>query len=379
MRRGTPVRVLVAGGGFAGVETLLALRSLAEERVRLELLCDRPQLVYRPAATAEAFGMGVVRRFPLEAIAAEAGATLRRGAVDAVASGAHRVRLASGAHLDYDVLVLALGARAQDGVPGAVTFRDERDAQRIAGILSALRSGQAGSVAFAAPSGTTWTLPLYELALLAAARAGTARISLVTPEPKPLAVFGAAGGRLSDLLADRGIRVFPGVVPEAFGGGGLRVGYEGLLRVDRAVAIPRLVGPRVSGVPRDWSRFVSTDRLGRVEGQPDVFAVGDMTSFPVKQGGLATQQADAVARTVAAAAGAPVDVTPQRPVLRGRLIGADTPVYLQALLDDDGHPSESTYMGDGATPPWWPAAKVFGRHLAPFLAGQPAGVPQSAP
>ena len=39
-------------------------------------------------------------------------------------------------------------------------------------------------------------------------------------------------------------------------------------------------------------------------GVPDVFAAGDATAEPVKQGGLATQQADAAAEAIAAEAGA---------------------------------------------------------------------------
>jgi len=37
-----PLRVVVAGGGFAAAELLLALRSLAEERVELELIAPGP-------------------------------------------------------------------------------------------------------------------------------------------------------------------------------------------------------------------------------------------------------------------------------------------------------------------------------------------------
>ena len=49
---------------------------------------------------------------------------------------------------------------------------------------------------------------------------------------------------------------------------------------------------------------------------PDIFAAGDATDQPVKQGGLATQQADAAAELIAAEAGARVTPQPFRRVLR---------------------------------------------------------------
>ena len=52
----------------------------------------------------------------------------------------------------------------------------------------------------------------------------------------------------------------------------------------------------------------------------DVFAAGDIANFPIKQGGLAAQQADAAAEAIAAEAGAQVDPQPFKPVLRGILL-----------------------------------------------------------
>ena len=59
-----------------------------------------------------------------------------------------------------------------------------------------------------------------------------------------------------------------------------------------------------------------------------VFAAGDATTFPIKQGGLAAQQADAVAEMVACAAGADIRPQPFRPILRGTLLtGAAARVF----------------------------------------------------
>jgi sulfide:quinone oxidoreductase len=86
-----------------------------------------------------------------------------------------------------------------------------------------------------------------------------------------------------------------------------------------------------------------------------------MTTFPLKQGGIATQQADAAAESIAALAGAPVDPQPFRPVLRGLLLTGLTPRYLAAGVLDAGSEVDTE-------PLWWPPAKIVGRYLAPFLA-----------
>ena len=79
--------------------------------------------------------------------------------------------------------------------------------------------------------------------------------------------------------------------------------------LDRVVALPRAVGPALPGVSGDVRGFVRCDRHGKVAGTSTVWAAGDAIAFPVKQGGLAAQQADAVAEAIAARAGA--DILPR--------------------------------------------------------------------
>ena len=78
---------------------------------------------------------------------------------------------------------------------------------------------------------------------------------------------------------------------------GTAVGIDGapIVQARRAVTIPVLEGRRIPGVPTDARGFVPVDEHGAVIGLPDVWAVGDATTFPLKQGGLAAQQADAAA------------------------------------------------------------------------------------
>jgi sulfide:quinone oxidoreductase len=130
------------------------------------------------------------------------------------------------------------------------------------------------------------------------------------------------------------------------------------------VTLPRLEGQPIEGVPRDASGFVPVDEFGRVRLLAGVFAAGDITAFPIKQGGIAAQAADAAAETIAAEAGAPVSARPFRPVLRGLLLTGATPRFMRAELV--GGRGDSSVVS--SEPLWWPPGKIVGRYLAPVLA-----------
>src|SRR3954452_20003865 len=69
-----PLRVLVAGGGVAGLEACFALRDLAGDRVECTILTPEQDFVYRPMAVAEPFARGQAQRIPIRSIARDAGA-----------------------------------------------------------------------------------------------------------------------------------------------------------------------------------------------------------------------------------------------------------------------------------------------------------------
>src|SRR3954468_20194885 len=327
--------VIVAGGGFAAVEAMLALRALGQERVSVELIAKDPLLRYRPSATGEPFGVDEVASFDLAALAARAGADFRCDAVTSVMPSQRAIRLASGTLRPYDSLVVAVGARARAAIAGALTFRDQRDVHHVARLVEDLRERRARRVVFAVPAGVAWTLPIYELALLTARRIEqedvAASVTLVTPERRPLEVFGrAAADAVGALLAEHGVYTLCSERPREVTREGLALGYGGVVPADRVIAVPQLTGPRISGVPSDWSGFIETDADGRVPDLDGVYAAGDLTTFPVKQGGVATQPADAAAPAIAAGAGARVPTACPPYVLRATLIGGADPLYLRA-------------------------------------------------
>jgi sulfide:quinone oxidoreductase len=362
------IKLAIAGGGVAAVEAALAVRDLAKDRVEVEIWAPRAEFVYRPFAVGAPYQAADVLRYDLTALADACGATFRLGGIVSVDTEARRAMARDGAEIPYDCLLLAPGARMLWAVPGAVTFWGVADEGGVGGIVRRLRAGQLRNVAFTMPVGNTWALPLYELALLSRAvlsRSGIedARLTVVTPEEAPLQLFGrAVGEQMRKLLAERGIELIAGVHPVSFHDGRLEVAPGGTIETEAAISLPRLEGRRIDGVPYDDDGFVRVDEHCAVVGLEDVYAAGDVTDFPVKQGGIAS---DVAATAIAAAAGAEVELVRFKPVLRAVLWTGDEPRYLNGHLTG-GH-------GDLArldeTPPWGAEiGKIVSRYLGPFLA-----------
>jgi sulfide:quinone oxidoreductase len=358
-------QILIVGGGFAGVEAALALRALAEDRVTVRLLAPDAVFRYRPAATSEPFDLAPSRSYDLRAILADLEARYHQSRLEAVASRKHFVRTASGARLEYDALILASGARAVIGVPGAITFRDQRDIPLIRRLLAHVRAGRVRRVVFALPTGIVWPLPLYELALLATRHA--LECSVVTPEREPLAVFGAeASALVRGLLEERGVRLLAGALARSVQrDGSLSLADGTAIEADRVVALPELRGRRFTGVPTAQLGFVPVDASGRVDGLDDVYAAGDVTTCPIKQGGLAAQQADVVAQTIVSNLGVPVREFRPPHVLQARLLGGDRPVFLRTEFDLNWQATRAALVREDAEDDG--GAKVFGRYLVPYL------------
>lgn len=368
-RRTAPV--VIAGGGVAAVETLLALRDAHGVRRPVTIVAPAPELVYRPLATAAAFGLPRPRRYRLDEICADLGATLVHGSLAAV-DGRRRVAVtADGRELPYDALVVATGARREPALRHALTFGAEVAGEPAAleRLADELERGEARSVAFVVPPGAGWALPLYELALATARRVERtgARLTLVTPEETPLAIFqGAGSAAVARLLAEAGIAVVPNSYAHEGDDGRLLLEPGGRpLPADRVIALPRLRGPAIDGLPADASGFVRVDERNRVPRRERVWAIGDATSFPVKHGGIATRQADEVA---AAIAGAGERRPPLRPQLRAILMTGEEPLYLSATITA----GESVPSSASRSCPWWPPHKIAARHLAPYLADRRA-------
>jgi len=383
---GNRLHVVIAGGGVAALETLLALRALAGRLVDVTMLSPAREFVYRPVTVAEAFDRAEARVYDLAEIVADQGGELIHDSLADVEAQSRIAVTGSGRRISFDALVVATGAVPRDPFPGAFTFRGRDDVPVLRGLLHDLVTGRAGSVALALASQRMWPLPLYELALMTAAHlnehgAGDAKVTLVTPEEEPLELFGpAASDAVRSLFTARGIAVRSSSLPAIARGRTLLLAGGAEMSADRVITLPVLDGPRLPGLPHDQHGFIPVDKFGRVTGIEHVFAAGDVTAFPLKQGGLAAQQADAVAGVIAALAGAAVVPMPFRPVLRGLLLTGGAPLYLRAepqrLAREASvaieapaahHPSRDASAAAGQAL-WWPPAKIAGRYLAPYLA-----------
>ena len=361
-----PLRVLIAGGGFAGVEVLLALGALAGPRVRITMVSNDDHLVFRPLAVNEPFGLGDLERVALDELCADQGAGLVRGRLTAVDVPARTVMTDATGLLDYDVLVIAVGARRSPSVPGALAFDGRRGSVELRQLVDQLGDGSINALAFTAPADAMWTLPMYELALLTASelqRRGTSGVALsvATPERAPLAIFGTeVAAHVEHLLGDRGIELRRESAPLRIGvshGRPALLTTAGAVAADRVVALPHVAGPALPGVPADPAGFIPTDPHGVVYGTAGVYAAGDVTAYPMKQGGLATQQADAVAVSIAARAGVPIDPRPFDPRLRALLLTGGAPIELGGSAGGVRELPASAWSD-----------KVRGRHLSAWLA-----------
>src|SRR6185503_8698080 len=321
------MNVVIAGGGVAALEAAIALRDLAGDRVDITMLAPEEDFVFKPLSVGEPFALGDAQRLPLKRFARDLGVELVQDGLASVSPSSRMLRTTGGDELKFDKLVIATGALREEPFEHATTFRGQEDSEKLHGLIQDLEGQYARKIAFVVPSGVAWSLPLYELALMTARRAGEmsldgVELTFVTPEERPLAVFGPGpSDEVRELLEHAGIAVRCAVHAEVPRKGVvlLHPGEEEI-EADRIVTLARMRGHATRSLPHDEDGFLPIDNHGRVVGIENVYAAGDGTNFPVKQGGIACQQADAVAEVIARSAGASLEPRSFRPVLRGQLI-----------------------------------------------------------
>ena len=361
--------MLIAGAGVAGLEAALALRALAGDLVDLEVLSPADRFTYKPMLVAEPFGNGADTGLDLAPILAEADAHHRRGALAGVETDNRIAITDAGDRVGYEALLVALGARALDAIPGALSFSGAPERARFEDMLAALGRSGTKRLAFVVPPHATWSIAAYELALLTAAERDARRIegveiTLVTHEPSPLGRFGATASQLvAAKLEEAAVMLRVSCAADRVDGEELILASGEALGFDRVVALPRLEVPPLPGLPQREHGFLATDGQMQVEGLDDVWAAGDATALPIKQGGLAAQEADIAASAIAARAGADVELEPFRPMLRAALITGDTPEFMQAPVGDP-----DAGMASVGSAGWASRMKLSASHLGPYLA-----------
>lgn len=373
------LRVVVVGGGVAALEATLALADLAPELTDVTVVAPDAEFVYRPMTVREPFAYGGARHYPLAPILSDAGAELVSDELAWVDPAEQRIHTKSGRAIAYDALILALGAKAHPRYQHAMTIDDRHMDDALHGLIQDIEGGYVHSVAFVAPARMPWQLPLYELALMTAARAYDMNVELgvtiVTPEDSPLAIFGInASQAVAELLEKAHIETITSAYAEVPSSGEVVVNPgDRSLQADRVVALPELYGPSIRGIPLAEHGFIHVDPFGQVPDVGPVYAAGDAIDFAIKHGGIAAQQADTAALSIAALAGAPVAPEPFDPVIHGMLLTGADPVYLTARITG-GHGFSSEISN---TPGWSPSTKIVAKYLSPYLESH--DLEQSAP
>lgn len=364
--------VLIVGGGVAGLEAVLALADLAPGMADTTLITPNPEFIYKPLTVEEPFTGRPAPSYELAPLLEAAGATLLSGTLESVDPGARSIRLAGGDEISYDALIVSIGARPRPAFEGVRTFWHGFDRLAVDELIDDALKSPGHLLNLVVPPGTSWPLPLYELGLMlrlrAEARGGRdrMRIRLMTPEQRPLLIFGRkASDAVARLLSARRIEFVGGkqVVDDRGIPADVPLGKP-LPTIGPVVALPILEGPAVPGLPADPHGFISIGAGCEVHGCPGVYAAGDGTTFPLKQEGLATQQADAAVERVAASLGAAVEPAPFRPILRGKLLTGTDPLNLS------NDPGET--VAASRQPLWWPSDKISGRYLPKALRGTAA-------
>ncbi len=313
-------RVVILGGGTGG--TLTANRLDRRFGPELEItVVDRDDLhVYQPGLLFVPFGLTTISKIVRPRHRQlRPGVRFHEAEIESVALDENEVRLADGATLPYDVLVVASGARIQpretEGMTGpgwcenVFTFYTPEGASALAPALERFRGGRL--VVNIVDMPIKCPVAPIEFTFLAdwflRERGVREKTELVLSTPldgcftRPI-----ASKHLSYLLAEKGIELeveFP--AGEVDGDGGQLRSYDGReLEFDLLVAIPAHGGAayveRSPGLG-DALGFVPTDiNTLQTKVRDNVFALGDATDLPASKAGSVTHfEGDVLADNIA--------------------------------------------------------------------------------
>ena len=291
-----PAPVVIAGGGFGGLTTALAL---AAHKHHPPILLIEPQDRFLFLPLLYELLSGELRRWEVapryDALLAGRGVAWLRDRVARIDSAGHCLQTDSGRQIDYSRLVLATGGRSDDfGVPGvrdhALDFRSLADVERLQQLIGRLKQRQRPLqrlvVVGAGPSGVELICKLADLL------EGSTILELVEQGPDLLPSARSFNrDQARSALLRRDIHLRTGTRVERLDGTGLELVRGGLAPggIPEAVQRERLAADAViwtAGMAANLpaiSPAPGSDRRGRlacgsdlrVAGLSDVFALGD--------------------------------------------------------------------------------------------------------
>jgi sulfide:quinone oxidoreductase len=309
--------VAVLGSGFAGLETAFRLRWELGEDVRITVVGDREDFLFRPDTIYLPFGGAEgPLHVPIGAAFHRRRIAHRIATVEAVDTDRGTVSLSDGPALSYDRLVIATGAATRpDELPGLAEHATQvwtTDqlydlGDRLQWVVQHVRRGRPQRVLFLVPPNATCQEPLYEIALMLDtwlrrmdARDGV-DIGFATYEQSVVQALGPkVHAVVAAEFAARGIDAHTGVVAARITENEVVHADATTRGFDLLVAVPpQAAAVGYQGMPADERGFLRCHPASRaVVGHENVYAPGDAGDFPVKQAHLALLQAGAVAQDI---------------------------------------------------------------------------------
>jgi len=302
-------RLVILGAGTGGTLAANRLRKkFKADHLRIDIVDQNNQHVYQPGLLFVPFGLAepdeIVRKRDRQL---HRGINYHQSAIDSVDIEADSVTLEDGTTLDYDVLLIATGARLQpeetEGLTGpgwmesVFTFYDMEGATALAEKLDEFESGHLVINVVDMPIKCP-VAPL-EFAFLAdwyfteKGVRDAVTITYATPLDgaftKP-----TASATLSSLLTDKGIELVTEFnTGEVDGEARKLIGFDGReIDFDVAVVIPLHGGAAyVENSPGlgDELGFIPTDNATlQSEVKPNIFVVGDAADLPASKAGSVT-------------------------------------------------------------------------------------------
>lgn len=293
-----PLRVLVLGAGFGGLEVSSRLSAALGDDVRITLIDQNDAFVFGFAKLDVMFGRRTLDevRLPYREVV-RSNLEFRQESVQSIDPDRKRVVTSRGTY-DADILVIALGADlAPEATPGLLEagheFYSPDAASRLTQVLQDFRGGDVvigvlGGFFKCPPAPYETAFMLHDFLARNNLR-DASRISIVTPMPKPIPISEEVSTAIVDLLDERGIghshaTWIASVDPAE---GVLRLKDGGSMPYDLFLAVPVHVAPPVvvhSGLTDDG--WIAVDPATLVTRWADVYAVGDITSAPVPRAGV---------------------------------------------------------------------------------------------
>jgi len=392
-------RVVVLGGGFAGLETAYMLRMKLHDAVDLSIVSDRDTFLFKPNTIYIPFGAGEESLLiPLQRPLHRRDIAFHHGRVAEVDLDRKRVAVDDGTVVPYDFLVIGTGATMRpEEVPGlaehASTIWTPAEMRSLGSRLQALYAralrGEHSEVLFLVPPNNKCSGPLYEIVFMLETwlrRKGVRDRVCIRYSTYERSFIHAFGPRLhtvvSEEFADRGIDGHTQEFVEKINDGAV-VYQDGSTRhFDDLISFPPYVAARTyDDLPADDRGFLACDLLTRqIVGHPDVYAPGDAGDFPVKQAFLAFLQADAVAEHLTSRINGRAFTNPFDPVSMCVMEMLDKATFAQVPLRLTGdaadpvevRPDANGEYKVGVSPMWRLGKKILGVYLPMrFRAGEP--------